>query len=139
MEQTWARAMRIGLPALAFTEHLDLCGWSIDAQDVLTHLRPLIAPDGMLVPPPLDLDGYRDCVERCRRRFPELRILTGVEFGQPHLDDTATHGFDLAGLIGSTARCTRWRSTGSDTSLRRSTGCGRPSGLSSSMWPRFLA
>ncbi|HEY0814530.1 MAG TPA: PHP domain-containing protein [Pseudonocardia sp.] len=94
MERTCARAMRIGLPALAFTEHLDMHGWSIDARDVLSLMRPLIGPDGVLVPPALDLDGYQECVERCRRQFPELRILTGVEFGEPHL----AHGLDLPGL-----------------------------------------
>jgi histidinol-phosphatase (PHP family) len=98
MEQTCARAMRIGLPALAFTEHFDPRGWSVDAQDLPAQLRPLVASDGVLLPPPLDLDGYHDSVERCRQQFPELRILTGVEFGQPHLDGAAEHGLDLAGL-----------------------------------------
>ena len=35
MERTCARAVRIGLPALAFTEHFDPRGWSIDPQDLL--------------------------------------------------------------------------------------------------------
>ena len=30
--------------------------------------------------------GYLESVERGRRQFPELRILSGVEFGQPHID-----------------------------------------------------
>jgi hypothetical protein len=34
MERTCARAMRIGLPALASTEHFDPRGWSVDAQDL---------------------------------------------------------------------------------------------------------
>jgi histidinol-phosphatase (PHP family) len=83
MERTCARAMRIGLPALASTEHFDPRGWSVDAQDLSAQLRPLVASDGVLLPPPLNLDGYYDSVERCRQQFPELRILTGVEFGQP--------------------------------------------------------
>jgi histidinol-phosphatase (PHP family) len=89
MERTCQRAIKIGLPAVAFTEHLDLTGWHIEASDVLEHLRPLVTPDGMLVPPALDVAGYLDSVDRCRRAFPELRILTGVEFGQPHRDGDA--------------------------------------------------
>ncbi len=34
---------------------------------------------------PLDADGYFECIERMRSEFPDLRILTGVGFGQPHL------------------------------------------------------
>src|SRR5919202_4658470 len=47
-------------------------------------LAPLVAPDGTVTPPPLDVDGYLACVERCRDRFPGLRILTGVELGEAH-------------------------------------------------------
>ena len=60
------RALSIGLPALAFTEHCDF---------VAVHARQV----------PLDLEGYLDSVERCRAQFPSLRILTGVELGEPHL------------------------------------------------------
>ncbi len=49
--------------------------------------------------PILDVDGYLDSIERCRHRFPELRILTGVEFGQPHLHEAqASHLLDLGGI-----------------------------------------
>jgi histidinol-phosphatase (PHP family) len=99
MERTCARAVRIGLPALIFTEHLDLTGWQIDAADVLEHLRPLISADGTLEPPRMDVNGYLQCVDRCRRTFPGLRILTGVEFGQPHRDGSAAAELvDLATL-----------------------------------------
>ena len=48
-------------------------------------------------PPPLDIVGYLDAIERCRHEFPDLRILTGVEFGQPHLDHQAANSVvDLA-------------------------------------------
>jgi len=33
---------------------------------------------------PLDVDGYLASVERCRARFPGLRILSGIEAGEPH-------------------------------------------------------
>lgn len=84
MERTCARAVEIGLPALAFTEHADLTAWTVTAGDLPEGMQHLIAPDGLLTPPEFDLDGYLECVERCRDKFPALRILTGVEFGQPH-------------------------------------------------------
>jgi histidinol-phosphatase (PHP family) len=88
MESMCRRAVRIGLPALAFTEHLDLTSWAITPEDQLPDSwGPLVGEDQVLNPPPLDVEGYLDSIERCRRNFPELRILTGVEFGQPHLDE----------------------------------------------------
>lgn len=68
------RAFKIGLPALAFTEHLDLTGWVIDPEDLLDHLRPLVGDNGLLIPEPLDVAGDLEGVERCRRQFPELRF-----------------------------------------------------------------
>ncbi|GAA2759079.1 PHP domain-containing protein [Actinopolymorpha rutila] len=89
MERTCERATRIGLPSVVFTEHLDFVGWEIDTTDLPDHLRGLVSPDQTLVPPPLDVDGYLESIERCRHGFPDLQILTGVEFGQPHLDGEA--------------------------------------------------
>jgi histidinol-phosphatase (PHP family) len=34
---------------------------------------------------PLDVEGYLECVERCRAKFPDLRIYTGLEAGEAHL------------------------------------------------------
>lgn len=85
MQSMCRRAVRIGLPALAFTEHLDIGSWTIEPDDLLEHLRSLVN-DGVLEPPMLDADGYLDNIDRCRHEFPQLRILTGVELGQPHLD-----------------------------------------------------
>ena len=88
MERTCARAEKIGLPAVVFTEHLDFEDrWRAEPRDVVDHLRPLIDPDGILRPPRLDVAGYLDCIGQCRHTFPGLRILTGVEYGQPHLWD----------------------------------------------------
>ena len=84
MERTCARAVDLGLPAVAFTEHADYTRWTISASDLDEKLHPMLTPDGTLAPPDLDLDGYLECVQRCRDQFPDLRILTGVEFGQPH-------------------------------------------------------
>ena len=87
MERSCARAVRLGLPSIAFTEHADATGWLVDPDDLgrmPTHFRWVRDPDGLLRPQPLDVDGYLDCVDRCRHRFPGLRILTGVELSEPH-------------------------------------------------------
>ena len=86
MDLMCARAVRIGLPAIAFTEHLDFDdAWRTTSDDLMPHQRSLLSADGYVDPPRLNVLGYFDCIDRCRRKFPELRILTGVEFGQPHL------------------------------------------------------
>lgn len=86
MEATCARAVRIGLPALFFTEHLDLeDAWMSDAEDFDEHESHLLGADGIVTVPRFDVDGYLESIERCRAAFPQLRIGTGLEFGQPHL------------------------------------------------------
>ncbi len=84
MQRTCERAVRIGLPALAFTEHFDFGSWPTRPADMRPHLRSVIA-DGVLTPPHLDIPGYLESIARARQQFPELTILTGVEFGEPHL------------------------------------------------------
>ncbi|TQR87127.1 PHP domain-containing protein [Mycobacterium hodleri] len=80
MVNTCRRAVEIGLPAVSFTEHVDFTDWGdhdhppVDAQ-VGTRKRVL----------PVDVDGYLASIERCRHEFPELRILSGIEAGEPHL------------------------------------------------------
>ena len=99
MRRTCARAVRIGLPAVIFTEHLDVSGWRAAPQDFDDHLRQLVDQDGVLQPPPMDVEGYLDSVDRCRREFPDLHVLTGVELGQPHRDRRAAEALvDLAAL-----------------------------------------
>jgi histidinol-phosphatase (PHP family) len=65
MERSCARAVKLGLPAIAFTDHADFVK---------------VQPDQYCV----DIKGYLDALERCRAQFPELRILSGVELGEPH-------------------------------------------------------
>jgi histidinol-phosphatase (PHP family) len=65
MVRSCERALEIGLPAIAFTDHADF---------VKVH------PDQYCV----DINGYLEAVEQCRVKFPALRILTGVELGEPH-------------------------------------------------------
>ncbi|GAA1488687.1 PHP domain-containing protein [Brachybacterium sacelli] len=98
MEATCARAVRIGLPALFFTEHLDLeDAWFSDAEDFEDHEAHVLGEDGIVDVPRFDVDGYLESIERCRAAFPALRIGTGLEFGQPHLRFEAAAGqFDLS-------------------------------------------
>lgn len=100
MVQTCARAVQLGLPAVAFTEHADFSTWAMADADLDDHLRQLVSPDGSFTPPELDVSGYLECLERCRDQFPSLRIISGVELGEPHRHDRAaaklldTGGFD---------------------------------------------
>ncbi len=95
MEETCRRAVEIGLPALAFTEHADFTPWCLPPGYETPEDWRLLVSDGVLTPPPLDLDGYRDCLQQCRERFPGLRILFGVELGEPHW-----HASRVAALLG---------------------------------------
>ncbi|MEW1909313.1 PHP domain-containing protein [Kitasatospora sp. NPDC085895] len=84
MEETCVRALDLGLPSVAFTEHADLTPWTLSpGAKAPEEWSPLVV-DEVLTPPPIDLDGYRECLERCRQRHPELRILSGIELSEPH-------------------------------------------------------
>ncbi|MEV4619385.1 PHP domain-containing protein [Asanoa sp. NPDC049573] len=83
MARTCARAVDWGLPAVAFTEHVDHTPWTM--------------PDGgTLLGEPFDVEGYRAALAECRDRYPGLRILSGVEFSEPHW-----HAADLRALVAS--------------------------------------
>ena len=86
MEGACLQAARLGLPAIAFTEHLDHTVWTVPAAGpyATDYLTGLADGEGRLTPPQLDRSGYLAEVERCRGRFPDLRILTGLEVGEPH-------------------------------------------------------
>ncbi|MGI8613331.1 MAG: PHP domain-containing protein [Nocardioidaceae bacterium] len=92
MEGSCARAVELGLPAIAFTEHLDHTVWTAElvGLDADHPVAALSDPDGRLTPPPLDVAGYLESIERCRSRFPDLRILSGLELGEPHWHAEAT-------------------------------------------------
>ena len=81
MAAACARAIELGLPAVAFTEHLDFTEWGPD--DPISGTG--ITPNDQWGPRPLDVNGYLSCVDECRQRFPSLRILSGAEAGEPHL------------------------------------------------------
>jgi histidinol-phosphatase (PHP family) len=81
------RAVELGLPSIAFTDHADLTAWRMDpdrASSLPEHLRARLTGTDQLRPPDLDVSGYAECVRRCRERFPQLRILFGVELSEPH-------------------------------------------------------
>ena len=86
MAGSCARAVEIGLPAIAFTEHLDHTVWRVDLESpyVTEHLSAMAGPDGLLTPPVFDPVGYLAAIEHCRDRFPQLHILSGLEMGEPH-------------------------------------------------------
>jgi len=81
-----ARASALGLPAIAFTEHVDVTRW-VAPEPLRARLVArgvTVGSDGAVAPPPLAVDGYLAAVARCRERYPDLAILTGVEVGEPH-------------------------------------------------------
>jgi histidinol-phosphatase (PHP family) len=85
MAATCARAARLRLPSVAFTEHADLTPWVVRPGDALPDvLNRWLRADGKVAPPALDVEGYLACVQHCRERFPGLRVLSGVELSEPH-------------------------------------------------------
>ncbi|MDQ0642264.1 PHP domain-containing protein [Microbacterium murale] len=100
MDRMCARAVQLGLPALVFTEHLDLEeSWRVDPGDIGEHGQRYVDGSGHVRLPPFDFEGYLDAIERRRHDYPELRILTGVEFGQPHLWGAKATALLSSGLI----------------------------------------
>jgi histidinol-phosphatase (PHP family) len=86
MERSCVQAAALGLPAIAFTEHLDHTVWPVarDGPYANEHLTGVAGPDGLLRPPEFDAAGYLAAIETCRAQFPHLRILSGLEMGEPH-------------------------------------------------------
>jgi histidinol-phosphatase (PHP family) len=104
MERSCSFATALGLPAIAFTEHLDHTVWDIDL-DALNGLEPghpvvtSSDPEGRVSPPALDVTGYLESIERCRDLFPGLRILSGLELGEPHWHQEAVNRVLAAGTL----------------------------------------
>jgi histidinol-phosphatase (PHP family) len=84
MEGSCARAAELGLPAIAFTEHTDFVTWTVDPSPLPDRMARHLADPTHLAPPPLDIEGYLEAIERCRAKYPDLKIITGVELGEPH-------------------------------------------------------
>jgi hypothetical protein len=116
-ERTCARAVEMGLPAVAFTEHADYTAWEVAASDFAGHeqLTAFLTPDGTLTPPRLDLNGYLECVQSCRDQFLNLRVISGWSWAK------------RIGMAMSPQSC--WMPDSS-------TGCSRPCTLC--RWPAIL-
>ena len=99
MDGTCRRAVELGVPSIAFTEHAD---WIRGDEWVF------------------DLAAYFDCLERCRKAYPGLRILSGVEMGEPHRFPAEARALLAAGfdrLLGS-VHCIEWEGRTTDASER---------------------
>lgn len=84
MAATCARALARGLPAVAFTEHVDRTPFRAGfLTENYPEMREFVS-EGVLNAPDLNLDGYLESIQHCRDAYPELTILTGLEVGQPH-------------------------------------------------------
>lgn len=99
MEAACAKAVELGLPSVAFTEHLDLTPWYVPPES--GHMFPRVGAEyidetSTFHAPPIDFKAYFESIERCRTAFPSLRILTGLEIGEPHWFPA-----EVAELVGS--------------------------------------
>jgi histidinol-phosphatase (PHP family) len=81
MARTCEQALAVGLPGVAFTDHLDFITWTDEDQISATDLDPDRYPRMRS----LDVPGYLATLEECRQRYPDLRILSGAEIGEAHL------------------------------------------------------
>ena len=106
MEATCARAVALGLPAISFTEHVDLTAWSAPPGGWTwpQGVRGSYDEHGRFLGAPLEVDAYVAEVERCRERFPGLRIRCGIELSEGHwypdaVADLLRRGFDR--VVGS--------------------------------------
>lgn len=94
MDLTCRRAVELGVPSVAFTDHADFAPRVLTAaSEVPDRLLPLVR-DGLLRPPELDVSGYLAALEECREAYPQLRIHSGVELSEPHW-----HVDEAAGLL----------------------------------------
>ena len=87
MAESCEQAIDLGLPSIAFTEHIDLTPWVVPPEAVgsfVDDINDHVGDDLCIHAPSVDFDGYFESVERCRHRYPGLRIVTGLEIGEPH-------------------------------------------------------
>jgi histidinol-phosphatase (PHP family) len=81
MVRSCEQALAAGVPAVAFTDHLDFTVWTDGDRIAEEHIDPRPYARMHL----LDVPGYLATVQECRERYPDLRILTGAEIGEAHL------------------------------------------------------
>lgn len=97
MERTCGRAAELGLTAISFTEHVDHTAWLASDISDYPDLARFATPDSVVHPPKFEASKYLECVERCRGMFPTLRIISGVELGEPHWHREAVEALLAAG------------------------------------------
>lgn len=104
MDASCRAALDLGLRSIAFTEHADF------VEGVHEGLHPL------------DVEAYLDELERCRAAYPELRIMSGVELGEPHSFPERTADILARGrperVLGS-VHCAEWNGRLRDASQLR--------------------
>lgn len=95
MQESCRKAVELGLPSIAFTEHAD---WIRGLDSVF------------------DVDSYFDSVERCRAAYPGLRILSGVELGEPHRYPEEARGLLAAPFdrVLASVHCVEWKGQTTD-------------------------
>jgi histidinol-phosphatase (PHP family) len=81
MARSCEQALAVGVPAVAFTDHLDFTDW-IDGDQIGTANLDPHRYNRMHL---LDVTGYLAAVEECRERYPDLRVLSGAEIGEAHM------------------------------------------------------
>ena len=81
MVRSCEQALAAGLPAVAFTDHLDFTTATDGDRIAAEHVEPRPYAQMRV----LDVPGYLATVQECRQRYPDLRILTGAEIGEAHL------------------------------------------------------
>jgi len=81
MARSCQQALALGVGCVAFTDHLDFTAWADGDQIGAENLDPRRYSRMRQ----LDVTGYLAAVAGCRERYPELRILSGVEIGEAHL------------------------------------------------------
>lgn len=85
MRASCEQAVVLGLPAIAFTEHVDHTVWRVATAGLEPdHHLARMSENGLLHPLAFDAAGYLAEIEECQMRYPALRILSGVELGEPH-------------------------------------------------------
>ena len=81
MARSCEQALAAGLPGVAFTDHLDFTDWTDGDRIGTLNLDPHRYSRMHL----LDVPGYLATLDDCRKRYPDLRILSGAEIGEAHL------------------------------------------------------
>jgi histidinol-phosphatase (PHP family) len=81
MARACEQALAAGVPAVAFTDHVDFTTATDGDRIAAEHIDPRPYARMRL----LDVPGYLATVQECRQRYPDLRILTGAEIGEAHL------------------------------------------------------